>query len=197
MPLRSLRHSLPYFMLIHELWWLPMSLWNYQILALKVQYQRTMCFVLAQSTLPVHLKGSFQAPYGKTRLCHSIKQLRSCNPSVISIWEKQPFRNNTDTLLFIHQFILNKHRHPIAVFQPQIVLYSREVCQALQKQQELVIPRRDYATNSVHKYTTEPASEVLKVLLENIFQDNLKRYMLRKEPMEIRGSCLNMCATVD
>lgn len=161
MPLRSPKHSLPYFMLVHELWWLPKSLRNDKILALKLQYQQTMCFVLAHSTLSVHLKGSFQAPYGKTRLCHPIKQLCSCNPSVISVWGKQPFRNNTDTLLFIHQFILNKHQHP-RVFQPQTVLYTREVCQALQKQQELMIPRRDYANNSVDKYTTESASEVLK-----------------------------------
>lgn len=133
MPLRSLKHSLPYFMLVHELWWLPMSLWNDKILALKLQYQQTMCFVLAHSTLLVHLKGSFQAPHGKTRLCHSIKQLLSCNPAVISVWGKQPFRNNTDTLLFIYQFILNKHHHPIVVFQPQTVLYTREVCQVLQK----------------------------------------------------------------
>lgn len=131
-------------------------------------------------------------------MCHSIKQLHSSNPSVISVWGKQPLRNNTDTLLFIHNFILNKHQHPIVVFQPQTVLYTREVCQALYKQQELVIPRRDYATNSIHKYTTQSANKVLKVLLENIFQDNLKRYMIRKEPMEIRRSSLKhpyTCAT--
>lgn len=81
MPLRGLKHFVPYFRQTESVYGM------IKFCLQTLQAQQRMCPVLAHSAISGRPKKQFlDFPRGKKGLCHSIKQLYSNQPDVISVW---------------------------------------------------------------------------------------------------------------